>query len=196
MKQNTTNYSRSFISIEHFSRNVCLLQNNSRLAESPMSSSSVGAPRAPAEGIEQQYKVLDRKIVFPDEGATAPNNNERKSPLLSISPRRNSILIRSDPIQRDWVFRNSMMHYGSTLLIVMCCYFGATKVEGVAEIWSLIGSSLAFLIAFILPFGCFIVIENGVRDKIDRMGGSKLLRPCLFCLLLVLQCVLGIDLRV
>ncbi len=79
-----------------------------------------------------------------------------------------------------------MMHYGSTLLIVMCCYFGATKVEGVAEIWSLIGSSLAFLIAFILPFGCFIVIENGVRDKIDRMGGSKLLRPCLFCLLLVL----------
>jgi len=126
------------------------------------------------------------KIVFPDEGGAALNNNERKSPLLSISPRRNSILIRSDPIQRDWVFRNSMMHYGSTLLIVMCCYFGATKVEGVAEIWSLIGSSLAFLIAFILPFGCFIVIENGVRDKIDRMGGSKLLRPCLFCLLLVL----------
>mmetsp|Transcript_25666 Transcript_25666/g.32803 ORF Transcript_25666/g.32803 Transcript_25666/m.32803 type:complete len:90 (+) Transcript_25666:2-271(+) len=62
------------------------------------------------------------------------------------------------------------MHYGSTLMIVVCCYIGATKVEGVAEIWSLIGSSLAFLIAFILPFGCFIVIENGVEGS-DRHDG-------------------------
>jgi len=108
------------------------------------------------------------EIVFPDDGGATP---EQKSPLLSaMSPGRNSILIRQDPIQRDWVFRNSMMHYGSTLLIVMCCYIGATKVKGVAEIWSLIGSSLAFLIAFILPFGCFIVIENGVEGK-DRHDG-------------------------
>eukprot|EP00577_Skeletonema_sp_RCC1716_P007079 CAMPEP_0113376668 /NCGR_PEP_ID=MMETSP0013_2-20120614/2750_1 /TAXON_ID=2843 ORGANISM="Skeletonema costatum, Strain 1716" /NCGR_SAMPLE_ID=MMETSP0013_2 /ASSEMBLY_ACC=CAM_ASM_000158 /LENGTH=561 /DNA_ID=CAMNT_0000258761 /DNA_START=89 /DNA_END=1774 /DNA_ORIENTATION=- /assembly_acc=CAM_ASM_000158 len=105
--------------------------------------------------------------IVMDEDITTP---ERKSPLMSMSPGRNSILIRKDAIQRDWVFRNSMMHYGSTLMIVVCCYIGATKVEGVAEIWSLIGSSLAFLIAFILPFGCFIVIENGVEGS-DRHDG-------------------------
>lgn len=111
---------------------------------------------------------IDEIVMDQDTTATTP---ERKSPLLSsMSPGRNSILIRKDAIQRDWVFRNSMIHYGSTLMIVVCCYVGATKVEGVAEIWSLIGSSLAFLIAFILPFGCFIVIENSVEgsDRHDR----------------------------
>ena len=56
-------------------------------------------------------------------------------------------------------------------------------MEGVAEIWSLIGSSLAFLIAFILPFGCFIVIENGVEGMMDGFG---LLWLCFSCPLLVL----------
>ena len=112
------------------------------------------------------------EIVIDQDTTTTITTPERKSPLLSSirSPGRNSILIRNDAIQRDWVFRNSMIHYGSTLMIVVCCYVGATKVEGVAEIWSLIGSSLAFLIAFILPFGCFIVIENGVEGS-DRHDG-------------------------
>eukprot|EP00986_Skeletonema_menzelii_P019549 scaffold28406_cov143-Skeletonema_menzelii.AAC.1 len=108
------------------------------------------------------------EIIVTDEVTTTPER--RNSPLMHMSPGRNSILIRKDAIQRDWVFRNSMIHYGSTLMIVVCCYIGATKVEGVAEIWSLIGSSLAFLIAFILPFGCFIVIENGVEGS-DRHDG-------------------------
>ena len=119
---------------------------------------------------------VDEIIVVEEEeeDATTTPPDERKSPLLSgVSPRRNSILIRQDPIQRDWVFRNSTIHYGSTLLIVVCCYIGATKVEGVAEIWSLIGSSLAFLIAFILPFGCFIVIENGVEGRDRHVGWMR-----------------------
>jgi hypothetical protein len=59
-------------------------------------------------------------------------------------------------------------------MIVVCCYIGATKVDGVAIIWSLIGSSLAFVIAFILPFACFIVIENGVEANDRHDGWIKL----------------------
>ena len=43
-------------------------------------------------------------------------------------------------------------------------------MEGVAEIWSSIWTRLAFLTAFILPFSCFIVIENGVEGS-DRRDG-------------------------
>lgn len=71
-------------------------------------------------------------------------------------------LIRHDPIQRDYIFRNSLAHYGSTVLITVICYFGAVCVEGVATVWSFIGSSMAFFIAFVLPCGCFIVLESAV----------------------------------
>ena len=45
-----------------------------------------------------------------------------------------TILIRDQPIQQDYVFRNSILHYGSTLLIVTYCFIGATRVAGVATI--------------------------------------------------------------
>lgn len=86
------------------------------------------------------------------------------------SSQKRTILVRNHPIQEDYVFRNSMLHYSSTLLIVTTCFFAATRVSGVATIWSLVGSSLAFLIAFIIPFGCFVVIEKSVEgnDRHDR----------------------------
>jgi len=86
------------------------------------------------------------------------------------SSQKRTILVRHHPIQEDYVFRNSMLHYSSTLLIVTACFFAATRVSGVATIWSLVGSSLAFLIAFIIPFGCFMVIEKSVEgnDRHDR----------------------------
>ena len=93
---------------------------------------------------------------------------ETSSPLVG---RRPSILIRQEPIQRDYVFRNSLSHYGSTLLITTSCYFGAVAVSGVAVVWSFIGSSMAFFIAFILPCGCFIVTESAVPTVAE--GGDR-----------------------
>jgi hypothetical protein len=110
---------------------------------------------------------VDEIVINADEGISS---QPRRTSLIPSPKHRASILIRQDPIQRDWVFRNSIIHYVSTLMIVVCCYIGATKVDGVAIIWSLIGSSLAFVIAFILPFACFIVIENGV-EATDRHDG-------------------------
>ncbi|KAL3803397.1 hypothetical protein HJC23_009361 [Cyclotella cryptica] len=84
---------------------------------------------------------------------------------------RTSLIIRHDPIQRDYIFRNVCVHYFSTLLIITVCYIGAVLVRGVAYVWSFIGSSMAFFIAFILPCWSFIIIENEVptiKDKGDR----------------------------
>ena len=89
----------------------------------------------------------------------------------SPSRRRSTVLIRHDPIQSDYIFRNTLAHYGSTLLITTTCYLGAVAVSGVATVWSFIGSSMAFFIAFILPCGCFLVIESAVPTIAE--GGDR-----------------------
>ena len=101
-----------------------------------------------------------------EEMEAQPLDDEQDSSAFQTT-----ILIRDQPIQQDYVFRNSILHYGSTLLIVTYCFIGATRVAGVATIWSLVGSSLAFFIAFILPFASFIVIEKNVTDGNDRFDG-------------------------
>eukprot|EP00571_Detonula_confervacea_P014531 CAMPEP_0172308436 /NCGR_PEP_ID=MMETSP1058-20130122/9027_1 /TAXON_ID=83371 /ORGANISM="Detonula confervacea, Strain CCMP 353" /LENGTH=530 /DNA_ID=CAMNT_0013020851 /DNA_START=138 /DNA_END=1726 /DNA_ORIENTATION=+ len=82
-----------------------------------------------------------------------------------------SVLIRHDPIQSDYIFRNTFAHYGSTLLITITCYLGAVAVSGVAVVWSFIGSSMGICIGFILPCGCFVVIES-VVPTVAR-GGDR-----------------------
>ena len=96
------------------------------------------------------------------------NDDNHPSPHLG---RRSSVLIRHDPIQSDYIFRNTLAHYGSTLLITTTCYLGAVAVSGVAVVWSFIGSSMAFFIGFILPCGCYIVIESAVPTIAE--GGDR-----------------------
>ena len=93
------------------------------------------------------------------------------SQVSATSLRTSAILIRQEPIQSDYIFRNTLAHYGSTLLITTTCYLGAVAVSGVATVWSFIGSSMAFFIAFILPCGCFIVIESAVPTMVE--GGDR-----------------------
>ena len=97
-------------------------------------------------------------------------------PSSDMGPRRLSrpslLVIRHDPIQSDYIFINTALHYGSTLLITITCYLGAVAVQGVAVIWGFIGSSFGFLIAFILPCGCFVVIESAVPTSLDD-GGDR-----------------------
>jgi amino acid permease len=69
-------------------------------------------------------------------------------------------LLRDEPIQKDPVFYNPLVHYGSTLLIVVLCYVGAYQADSVAVVWSLCGSSMAFLIAFILPAVYYLQIQQ------------------------------------
>ena len=94
-------------------------------------------------------------------------DNEEVIDIPAIPGERTSLIERHDPIQKDLVFRNPWIHYGSTVLIVMCCYLAAVAVEGVAVVWSLCGSSMAFLIAFILPAAFFLRIERYRRRRHD-----------------------------
>jgi len=115
--------------------------------------------------------VQDSAITTEDEVVTEateilPGDDSQDSPRP-----KSSVLIRHDPIQRDYIFRNTLAHYGSTLLITTTCYLGAVSITGVAVVWSFIGSSMAFFIAFILPCGCFIVIENAVPSVAE--GGDR-----------------------
>jgi len=51
-------------------------------------------------------------------------------------------------------------HYGSTFAILLVCYTAAVAAPGVAVVWSLCGSGMAFAIAFVLPAACFLRIQR------------------------------------
>jgi amino acid permease len=63
-------------------------------------------------------------------------------------------------MKRPKLRENPAVHYTSTLGIVVVCYFTAVRVPGVAFVWSLCGSFMAFLIAFILPAACYIELQR------------------------------------
>lgn len=52
--------------------------------------------------------------------------------------------------------QENILHYATTFTILFLCYVGAVVAPGVAIVWSICGSSLAFLVQYILPAACFI----------------------------------------
>ena len=62
------------------------------------------------------------------------------------------------------IFDIPWVHYGSTLGIVALCFVGAAAAPNVATVWSLCGSSMAFVIAFLLPAACYLQIQRRQRD--------------------------------
>lgn len=65
-----------------------------------------------------------------------------------------------EPLQKDMLFLNPVIHYGSTFCIVLACYIAAVAAPGVAMVWSLCGSFMAFLLSFILPAACYLKINE------------------------------------
>lgn len=78
-------------------------------------------------------------------------------------------LLRDDPIQKDPLFWNPWLHYGSTFGIVAVTYLAAAVIPSVAMVWSLCGSSMAFLIAFILPAAYYLQIQR--REHVPHSQG-------------------------
>jgi hypothetical protein len=58
------------------------------------------------------------------------------------------------------VFSSTWVHYGSTFGIVTICFIGAAAAPSVATVWSLCGSSMAFVISFLLPAACYLKIQR------------------------------------
>jgi hypothetical protein len=55
---------------------------------------------------------------------------------------------------------NTLVHYVSTLLIVLTCYVVAINVPGVAIVWSIIGCFMGYLLSFMLPCACYLRIQT------------------------------------
>jgi hypothetical protein len=58
---------------------------------------------------------------------------------------------------------DQLIHYASTIALVSVCYTFAISVPGVGFVWSLAGSSMAILIAFIIPTACYLRIRQHKR---------------------------------
>jgi len=78
-----------------------------------------------------------------------------------------SALIPSEPDTIDQI-----IHVGSTLLIVSICFITAVAAPGVAVIWSICGSSFAFIIGFIFPAACYIKLRAKRKGLNKRVLGA------------------------
>ncbi|CAJ1937950.1 unnamed protein product [Cylindrotheca closterium] len=97
-------------------------------------------------------------------GAHIVEPRGEKIPLISRSSSAINQSIR-DPIivtkrNEKRLNENSWVRYLLTFLILGICYMVAIRVPEVAIVWSLVGSSMAFLIAFILPAACYVKIQQ------------------------------------
>lgn len=75
-------------------------------------------------------------------------------------------------------YGNTLTHVMSTFMIISICYVFAVAAPGVAIVWSICGSSMAFLIAFIIPCACYIQIqkdEKHIRWYDVKYGGAWIL---------------------
>ncbi|KAL7547494.1 hypothetical protein ACHAWF_010788 [Thalassiosira exigua] len=57
------------------------------------------------------------------------------------------------------------IHVTSTLGILLVCYVVAVATPGVAVVWDVTGSSMAFLLQFVIPSACYIRLKRRARRK-------------------------------
>lgn len=65
--------------------------------------------------------------------------------------------------------KQTVIHVITTFIIVSVAYLGATKAPSVALVWSICGSSMAFIIAFILPAACYIKLRHERKGHTHRI---------------------------
>jgi amino acid permease len=99
-----------------------------------------------------------------DDGNTECYCGEQ-STLLTSFPNSSSNLDQQLVSKR----RESQLfwHYGITLVIVLITYFGAALAPGVAIVWSLCGSSMAFAISFFLPAIFYAKLHTSINKGTD-----------------------------
>ena len=61
------------------------------------------------------------------------------------------------------ILDNTLIHYGATFVLFSSCYMVAVRVPGVAVVWSILGCSLGYLVAFILPSALYLKIQKRYR---------------------------------
>ena len=101
--------------------------------------------------------------VYQDRGhspgsATTIEEADRSSWLMQESSSDDETASQDDCVnERNWEI---LLHFGSTFAIVGACYVAAICVPGVAFVWSIVGSSCAMMIGFIIPTACYLKIRT------------------------------------
>jgi hypothetical protein len=93
-------------------------------------------------------------LVTKESSTSSETVNTNSHRRHTTDPKESSLVVWEDLVvssQKEW-----WMRMGSTVGIVSVCYLGAVAAPGVAIVWSLCGSSMAYIIAFILPAACYI----------------------------------------
>ena len=128
-----------------------------QMVVSPSSSHEEGTPllvqstvvaQTPASSTSTQAYGTDGECIVKKSSPTAATTNTHGT------------LLEDDP----WA------HYGATIGIAALCYIIAIRVPGVAVVWSLCGSFLAFFIAFIYPAACYIQIQRKYPSTFGSTG--------------------------
>lgn len=93
---------------------------------------------------------LERIICYQD-GDSVTTSGAGSSDTTQVSDK--PLLVDDHPLS----------HVMSTFLVVGVCYIFAITVPGVGFVWSLAGSSMAILIAFVVPTSCYLRIRRHKR---------------------------------
>jgi len=84
--------------------------------------------------------------------------------------------------------KEEYIHCLATFGIAFLCYVAAVLAPGVAIVWDISGSSMVFLIQFIIPGACYIKLK--LRSRPDELSRNLVLAWCLliFALIMALLC--------
>jgi len=89
------------------------------------------------------------------------------TPLISRKFTPKSLPIESTMEKRS-MLESEVMHISVTVLITASTYLVATTVRGVEVVWGIVGSSLAFFVAYILPAACYIKLRGKRKGYLNK----------------------------
>ena len=90
-----------------------------------------------------------------------------------------------DPSLDHEAARDSRVHMISTASILALSYIMAVGVPGVGVVWSIVGSSMAIIIGFIIPAACYLKIRSKKSINPRSIGASVLL---VFSIVMSVEC--------
>jgi amino acid permease len=112
-------------------------------------------------------EVID---VFVNGPHVMPVEVSEATPLVQTTSQNHSNHVPA-MVGRPTLMDNDNIHYTATLAIAVICFIASIRVPGVAFVWSLCGSSMAFLIAFILPAACYLQIQRVHPEMEEKSPG-------------------------
>ena len=119
---------------------------------------------AEVEVSEEKLPLVEPYVEKKDKNYNAISTHERK--LFDES----TISTSANRYHKVNIIENNCIHYSSTFMIFASCYMVAVRVPGVAVVWSILGCSMGYLVAFILPSVCYLKIikrypDHGLRSN-------------------------------